>query len=280
MNIKRGVILVSGASSGLGRAVAQKLAADGFCTYAGARSFASGAEPPSGCQGLPLDVLDETSVEQAISYIMDKEGRLDGLVNCAAFLTFGSCEETSAEELQAVLETNFLGMARMTRHALPIMRQQHYGKIINFSSINGVLGIPFQSAYTASKHAIEGWSECLAQETRRFGIRVTLIEPGDCRNGSQKYRITATAAHEKKSPYTIYFQGAVQQITHDENTGMPPDKIAQTVSKVLQSQNPPARRMVARADQRLAVFLHSILPGRLFYRIMERYYAPKEKNKA
>ncbi len=279
MNTSRGVILVSGASSGLGRAVAQRLAADGFRTYAGARSFASGAKPPSGCLGLPLDVLDEASAEQAITHIIDKEGRLDGLVNCAAFLTFGSCEETSAEELQAVLETNFLGMARMTRHVLPIMRRQHYGRIINFSSINGVLGIPFQSAYTASKHAIEGWSECLAQETRRFGIRVTLIEPGDCRNGSQKYRIIAKAAHEESSPYAVYFQGAVQQITHDENIGMPPDRVAQAVSKVLQSQNPPARRLGARPDQRLAAFLHSILPGRLFYRIMESYYAPKKEKK-
>ena len=274
---KVSVVLVSGASSGLGRAVAARLAEDGFRTYAGARSFAGGVSAPTGCEPVVLDVLDDASAQAAVSHILEREGHIDALVNCAAFLTFGSCEETSADELQAVLQTNFLGMARMTRTVLPHMREQKFGRIVNFSSINGLLGIPFQSAYTASKHAIEGWSECLAQETRRFGVRVTLIEPGDCRNGSHKYRTSASASLQESSPYAAWFRGAVKQITHDEDTGMPPSRVAKAVSAVLGKNDPPARCLVARIDQRFAVFLHRAIGGNLFYRIMETYYAPKEK---
>lgn len=273
------VVLVSGASSGLGRAVAERLAAEGFRTYAGARSFARGVSAPVGCEAVELNVLDDASVRSAIDYIIVREEHIDALVNCAAFLTFGSCEETSADELQAVMQTNFLGMARMTRAVLPHMREQHFGRIINFSSINGLLGIPFQSAYTASKHAIEGWSECLAQETRRFGVRVTLIEPGDCRNGSHKYRTSAAASKEEDSPYAAYYQAAVAQITHDEDHGMPQSRVADAVCAVLRRKDPPARRLVARIDQRFAVFLHKLIGGNFFYRIMEAYYAPKYKEK-
>lgn len=276
---KVSVVLVSGASSGLGRAVAEHLAAKGFRTYAGARSFAKGVSVPVGCECVDLNVLDDASVQSAVSYIVEREGHIDALVNCAAFLTFGSCEETSADELEAVMQTNFLGMARMTRTVLPHMRAQKFGRIVNFSSINGLLGIPFQSAYTASKHAIEGWSECLAQETRRFGVRVTLIEPGDCRNGSHKYRTSATASEQEHSPYALWYQAAVAQITHDEENGMPQSRVADAVCAVLSRENPPARRLVARLDQRFAVFLHKLIGGNFFYRIMEAYYAPKHKEK-
>lgn len=276
---KVSVVLVSGASSGLGRAVAEHLAAKGFCTYAGARSFAKGVSGPVGCETVDLNVLDDASARSAINYIIQREGHIDALVNCAAFLTFGSCEETSADELQAVMQTNFLGMARMVRTVLPHMRAQKFGRIINFSSINGLLGIPFQSAYTASKHAIEGWSECLAQETRRFGVRVTLIEPGDCRNGSHKYRTSAAASEQAHSPYARWYQAAVAQITHDEDHGMPQSRVANAVCAVLNRKDPPARCLVARLDQRFAVFLHKLIGGNFFYRIMEAYYAPKNKEK-
>ena len=276
---KVSVVLVSGASSGLGRAVAEHLAAKGLRTYAGARSFAKGVSGPVGCETVALDVLDDASARSAINYIIEREGHIDALVNCAAFLTFGSCEETSADELEAVMRTNFLGMARMVRTVLPHMRAQKFGRIVNFSSINGLLGIPFQSAYTASKHAIEGWSECLAQETRRFGVRVTLIEPGDCRSGSHKYRTSAAASKQEHSPYALWYQAAVAQITHDEDYGMPQSRVANAVCAVLSRENPPARRLVARLDQRFAVFLHKLIGGNFFYRIMEAYYAPKKKEK-
>ena len=177
------VALVAGASSGLGRAVARRLAADGWRTYAGARAFARGEAPPEGCQAVPLDVTDGASVSDCVRRVLDAEGRIDALVNCAALLTLGSGEETSVEEIRRVLDTNFLGAVRMVQAVLPAMRAQGGGRIVQFSSLNGLFGIPFQGAYTASKHALEGWSECLAMETRPFGVQVTLVAPGDCRGG-------------------------------------------------------------------------------------------------
>ena len=168
----------------------------------------------------------------------------------------------------------------MVRAVLPHMRDRKFGRIVSFSSINGLLGIPFQSAYTASKHAIEGWSECLAQEVRRFGVRVTLIEPGDCRNGSRKYRTRACASERKDSPYAAWYRGAVTRVTRDEEGGMPPERVAAAVTEVLRKKNPPARRLVARPDQRFAVYLHKIVGGYFFYRIMELYYAPGKRRKS
>lgn len=268
-----GVALVAGASSGLGRAVAERLALEGFTTYAGARSFAdSSKEPPKGCKPLALDVTDDASVKAAVELIIAAEGRIDVLVNCAAQLMLGSCEETSEAELSRILSTNVLGMARMTQAVLPIMRAQRGGKIIQFSSLNGRFAVPFQGAYTASKHAIEGWSEALAIETISFGISVTLVEPGDCRSGSDAYRLHAAAAREDTSPYHSAYISATGKIHHDETNGMPPGRVAKAVARVARKRRPPARVVVARPDQRAALLLHSLLPGRLFYRIIHWYY--------
>lgn len=274
------VALVAGASSGLGRAVAQRLSQEGFRTYAGARSFgntkpSSGKEPPAGCVPVALDVTEDFSVQEAVRRILAEEGRIDVLVNCAAFLTLGACEEASDAELRAVLETNFLGMARMTRAVLPAMRAQGSGRIIQFSSLNGRFSIPFQGAYAASKHAIEGWSEALAMEVKPFGVSVTIIEPGDCRSGSDAYRKRAEAAEDETSPYARRYQAATARIHHDESTGLAPEKIAAAVLRAIRRKHAPARMVVASMDQRLALWLHKLLPGNWFYRIITGYYAPK-----
>jgi NAD(P)-dependent dehydrogenase (short-subunit alcohol dehydrogenase family) len=266
-------VLVAGSSSGIGLALARQLNADGFCVYAGARSFGIGEAAPEGFILLPLDVTNDLSVQEAINTILHRDGRIDALVNCAAFLTLGACEETSAEELRLVMETNFLGMARMTRAVLPAMRRQQYGRIVNISSLIGLFGIPFQGAYAASKYAIEGWSESLAQETRRFGVSVTIVEPGDCRGGSLKYRTRARAAEHKTSPYAEWYRKAVDNIMYDEQNGLLPERVARVISCILRSQCPPSRKIIAAPVQRSAVLLHKLLPGNVFNRIIEAYYA-------
>lgn len=271
------VALVAGASSGLGAAVAQRLSKEGFVTYAAARSYRAGKAPPPGCLPIPLDVTDDASVDNAIARLLSEQGRVDVLVNCAAFFVLGACEDLSAEELRAVLETNFLGMARLTRAVLPAMRAQSTGHIIQFSSLNGLFGIPFQGAYAASKHAIEGWSEALAMEVRPHGIQVTLVEPGDCKSGSAAYRQTARAAEKPESPYRAALWAATQRIHHDENNGLAPEKVAHAVARALAKRRAPARVVVARLDQRLAMWLHDLLPGRLFFRILLAYYAPRRQ---
>lgn len=269
------VALVAGASSGLGRAVAQRLAAQGYTTYAGARSFAqkdASVKPPDGCLPLALNVLEEASVRQAVQAVLAAQGRLDVLVNCAAILMLGACEETTSAELMAVVGTNLLGMANMTRAVLPAMRAQKSGHIVQFSSLNGRMGIPFQSAYVASKHAVEGYSESLAQEVAPFGIAITVMEPGDCHSGSQAYRRRATAAMDAQSPYHSAFLRTTERIEHDESTGMDPDRVARAVLRAVTRKHPPARMVVARLDQRAALWLHGLLPGRWFHGIIRAYY--------
>lgn len=271
------VALVAGASSGLGRAVAARLAVDGFVTYAGARSFAAGATAPEGCIPIALDVTDGASVQAAVSRVAAETGGPDVLVNCAAFLTLGSCEETSIDELRAVMETNFLGMARMTRAVLPGMRARGGGRIVQFTSLNGLFGIPFQGAYSASKHAIEGFADALAMEVRPFGVSVTVVAPGDCRSGGAAYRKKAAAAQAEGSAYRRHYRAVVEKIDRDEAHGLDPEKVARAVSGALRKRRPPARIVVAKPDQRLAMWLHDLLPGRLFRWILGLYYAqPKE----
>lgn len=270
-------VFVSGASSGLGKAVAEYLASSGYRVYAGSRSFGrEDVSPPKGCTGIHLDVTDGSSVNAAVSQILDKEGEIYALVNCAAFFTMGSCEEVSYEEISRILDTNFIGMVRTVQAVLPAMRKQGSGRIINFSSINGVLSIPFQGGYSASKHAVEGWSEALAQEVSRFGIQVSVIEPGDCRGGSRKYRNLNPNSADSSSSYYEYYIAGTGKIHFDEQNGMEPVKVAKAVRRLLDSKKPPFRKVVATLTQRSSIWLHKILPGRLFNKIISDYYAPKK----
>ena len=270
-------VFVSGASSGLGKAVAEYLASHGYTVYAGARSFKEGNSlSPAGCIGVELDVTDVFSVKAAFDYMLEKEKEIYALVNCAAFFTMGSCEEVPPEELSRILDTNFIGMVRNVQAVLPVMRKQGYGRIINFSSINGVLAVPFQGAYTASKHAVEGWSEALAQETSRFGINVSVVEPGDCRGGSQKYRKRCIASADLTSPYYEYYKAGTEKIHHDEENGMEQVMVASAVCGLLDSKKPPYRKVVATLTQRSSIWLHKFLTRKQFNRIIADYYAPKK----
>ncbi|MDP4092756.1 MAG: SDR family NAD(P)-dependent oxidoreductase, partial [Bacillota bacterium] len=173
-NLYGKVVLVTGASSGLGLAVANYLYQKGFNVYAGARSFKAESIERNSEGGIlhkiNLDVTDQTSVGSVLKHITEQENTLDVLVNCAAYLVLGSVEETSFDEYNLVLNTNLYGALRMIKGVLPDMRQHKCGLIVNFSSINGLLGIPYQSAYVASKFAIEGMSECLSLELKNFGV--------------------------------------------------------------------------------------------------------------
>ena len=182
---------VTGASSGLGFHIALALREAGHTVIAGARSFTD--EDVVGIRHLPLDVTDQGSVDAFAEAALRYADGVDAVIHCAGILTPGSCEETTPEEYAHVLDTDFLGVVRVNRAALPRMRQAGRGRIVLLSSINGVMGIPFQSAYTAAKHAMEGYAECLQQEVRAFGIQVCLVEPGDLskRRGGHRPRRAA-----------------------------------------------------------------------------------------
>ena len=264
------VAWITGASSGLGLHTAQALAKGGFTVVAGARSF-GGGKTAAGCHCLPLDVTDPGSMDALVRDARAAFGPPDVLVNCAGRLILGACESYPVDELRQVMETNFFGQAAMISRVLPLMRAQGRGRIVNFSSINGLLGIPFEGAYTASKHAVEGYSECLALETKPYGIEVMLVEPGDHQSGSQAYR-GHSAGMGPDSPYAAAFETGTRVIARDEAHGSDPDALGRKIVRALNRRRLPRRLRVAKADQHLAVILHDLLPARLFDRIIGDYY--------
>lgn len=266
---------VTGASSGLGLHTAMALRDDGWRVVAGARSFSEGEKDGMLC--LPLDVTDEESVRRFCRRAAETAPP-DALVQCAGMLVLGSCEETETEEFRRVMDTNLLGMVRMNREVLPVMRERGGGKIVLFSSINGLMGIPFQGAYTASKHAIEGYAECLKLEVKPFGIQVMLVEPGDHRSGSDKYRPHAAAMTES-SPYADAYESAIAQIHHDETNGSDPDVLGQKIARILDRKRIPFRKRIASADQHLAVYIHRFLGAEINGAVLRSYYIRKKKEK-
>jgi NAD(P)-dependent dehydrogenase (short-subunit alcohol dehydrogenase family) len=171
------VVLVTGVSSGIGRAVASAFAEKGFEVFGTSRNPRN-TEPIAGVEVVQLDVTDPESVSAAVATVIQRAGRIDIVVNNAGFGVLGAAEESSIAQAQQLFDTNFFGLVRLTREVLPHLRAQRSGRIINISSVLGFLPAPYGALYAASKHAVEGYSESLDHETREFGVRVTVVEPG------------------------------------------------------------------------------------------------------
>jgi NAD(P)-dependent dehydrogenase (short-subunit alcohol dehydrogenase family) len=268
MSADRRVVLVTGASSGIGACCAAYLAANGFRVYGGSRSAvtAQGVEP------LTLDVTDDASVALAVETILAREGRLDALVNNAGFGIAGAIEDTSIEEAREQFEINFFGVLRMCRAVLPIMRQQKSGYIINIGSIGGLIAIPFQGFYSASKFALEGFSEALRLEVGPLGIHVVLIEPGDHRTAFTQNR-RSTRGSEVGSPYRDRFERAIARMASDEQGGPSPEGIAHLLHKILNQPHPRLRYTVGPGAQRAAVWIKRTMPYAVMGKIMQDYYS-------
>ncbi|WP_445394199.1 oxidoreductase [Stenotrophomonas maltophilia] len=170
------VVFVTGVSSGIGRAAAIAFVARGCRVFGSVRNSAT-AQPIPGVELVEMDIRDETSVQEATQTIIAQAQRIDVLVNSAGVTLLGAMEETSIAEAQAVFDTNVFGILRTSKAVLPHMREQHSGRIVNISSVLGLMPAPYMALYSASKHAVEGLSETLDHEARQFGIRVALVEP-------------------------------------------------------------------------------------------------------
>jgi len=170
------VVVITGVSSGIGRATAAKFALRGCRVFGTVRNLAN-AQPLPGVELIEMDIRDEASVQRGIQAIIAQAQRIDVLVNSAGVALLGSTEETSIVEAQTLFDTNVFGVLRTTQAVLPHMRAQRSGRIVNISSVLGFLPAPYMGLYSASKHAVEGMSETLDHEVRKFGIRVALVEP-------------------------------------------------------------------------------------------------------
>jgi NAD(P)-dependent dehydrogenase (short-subunit alcohol dehydrogenase family) len=261
------VVLITGTSSGIGACCAAYLAERGYRVYGASRS----ATAPPGVVPLSIDVTDDASVSQAVATVLDREGRVDVLINSAGFGIAGAVEDTTMEEAAAQFDVNFFGTVRVCHAVLPVMRSQNAGYIVNIGSIGGVIAIPFQGFYSASKFALEGLSESLRIEVRPFGIHVVVIEPGDHRTGFTQNR-RPTAASTGPSAYHNRFERAIARMASDEQNGPKPDAIAHLVQKVIDDPHPRLRYTIGPASQRAAVWLKRLLPNRIVEGIITRYY--------
>ena len=242
------IAVVTGSSSGIGLETAIHLAKNGFKTYATMRNTNKSDEIKQRSQSenlpieiLQLDVTDEESVKNAVKIIVEKEGRIDVLVNNAGYALMGSVEDTSSEELKDQFDTNVFGVYRTTKAVLPTMRKQKNGRIITIGSIAGFMGMPIASAYVASKFAIEGFTESLRHEVSPFGIQACVIEPGVI-----KTHIMEGAPIAKKSMENSAYSDITQTIGKAmgnmmENQSSPPSVVAEVVLKAATSDNPETR---------------------------------------
>ena len=219
-----------------------------------------------------MDVTDERSVADGVDRVVRAQGRMDALINNAGYGIAGAVEETSIQEAQQQFDTNFFGMFRLTKAVLPHMRERRSGLIVNMGSIGGLISIPFQSFYCASKFAIEGFTEALRMEVRGFGIRVALIEPGDHRTGFTQSRRRTKESQNEGSAYRAAFDKALGVMEKDEQNGPSPDGIARRVARILADDSPALRHPVGMFLQRFAVTLKSALPGGVFESIIRSTY--------
>ena len=270
------VVLVTGASSGIGKCCAEYLCNKGYRVYGTSRkadSFDSKQRPLNinSIQMIRMDVTDGSSVKQAIEHILDRESRIDALVNNAGIAIIGSLEDTTIEEAKLQLETNFFGALRVCRAVLPTMRKQQSGYIINISSIGGLIALPFQSAYSASKFALEGAMEALRLEVSPFGIQVVLIEPGDFKTKITRHR-QKTAKSNINSVYFETFENVLQAVESGELNGPTPEVIAELTYKVINLNLPRIRYTVGTISQRSATLLKKLLPSRLFESLVKKTF--------
>jgi NAD(P)-dependent dehydrogenase (short-subunit alcohol dehydrogenase family) len=264
------VVLITGTSSGIGRACAEFLAAGGYRVFGTQRRARDGGS--DGIETLIVDVEDAESVRRAIATVVEKAGRIDAVINNAGSAWMGAVEETSIEEARAQLETNFFGALRVIHAVLPVMRKQGSGRIINISSLAGVLGVPFSGLYSASKFALEGMSESLRLETRHFGIHVSLVEPGDFDTGLPAAR-RMTGASQSSDVYRDFFSGVKAAQDRDEAVAPKPVAVARLVAQILKTRRPKLRYRVGRLAQLIVVPLKRWLPQRWFEWVLAKALA-------
>lgn len=263
------IILVTGTSSGFGKAIKAELERCGHIVYGTSRR---GSDNPAD-RTLQLEVRNPENCQQVVDYIVNRHGQLDVLINNAGFGLGGAVELTSPDDFRLQMDTNFFGCVNMCRAALPVMRAQRRGRILNFSSIAGRFAIPFQGPYSCSKFAIEAFSESLVLETAQFGIDVLCIEPGDFSTGFTAARLNSEASAADPDYSASYAR--VRKNYEDDETirGAKPEYLARRVARLVEAHRTSFHNVITpNPVQHLSVFLSRIVPTKLFLRIIAKFY--------
>lgn len=263
-NMSKGVALVTGASSGIGLVTAQTLAKAGYRVFGTSRNPVAS---PAGVAMLVCDVTNEASVASAVAEVVRQAGRIDLVVNNAGVGLIGGAEESSIAQAQRLFDVNVFGVARVVNAVLPVMRAQKSGRIINMSSILGLIPSPFNAFYASTKHAIEGYSESLDHEVREFGVRVLMVEPGVTRTSFEENLTRADQPMPIYAEHRARSEGLMRKWVE---AGDAPQVVANAVLAAAMATKP-GLRYPAGKQSRQTSLLRRFMPRGLFDSVIRKF---------
>ncbi|MAD98061.1 MAG: short-chain dehydrogenase/reductase [Flavobacteriaceae bacterium] len=262
------VVLITGASSGLGKAIAAYLSTRDFVVYGTSRK--PKAEQVDGYRMIALDVLNKDSISKAVNLVVEKEGRLDILINNAGMGITGPIEDTPTDEMRRVFETNFFGAVDVIKAVLPQMRSQKAGLVINVTSIAGYMGLPYRGVYSATKSAFAMVTESLGMEVKEFGIDVVSVAPGDFATNIAAGRFHTPVFED--SAYKEKYQLNLDLMDAHVDSGMNPDVLAQKVFSIIRSKNRKVHYKVGGFMEKFSIVLKRVLPDRVYEKLLMNHY--------
>jgi NAD(P)-dependent dehydrogenase (short-subunit alcohol dehydrogenase family) len=259
-------ILITGTTRGLGRFLRERLTATGHTVYGSGRTAVSADE-----RHLALDVRDAASADLAVKTVLEREGRLDALINNAGSHLLGAAIETSEAELRDQLELNFFGAVNMMRAVVPHFLERRAGRVINISSVGGRFATPFASAYAASKFALEGYTEALRLELLPFGVFVSNLSPGFLATGTTKTSVVPVKTEDPR--FAAARREVFERMLIDGAAGTPLSKVAQVVEGILSAKRPRLRYSVDGLATRLTL-ARLMSPSATFEHLVTKQTAP------
>lgn len=262
------IILITGGSSGIGKAVGEFLQEKGYTVYGTSRNPETVQN--SKLKLLALDVRNTNSIQSCIDEVIRLEGRIDVLINNAGVGITGPLEEIPMEEIKNNFDTNLFGPIALMKAVLPAMRSQKSGLIINVTSIAGYMGLPFRSIYSASKGALELITESIRMETKAFGIQITNVAPGDFATDIASRRFHAPV--QKGSAYEQVYQAQLDMVNEHVNSGSDPIDMAVAIAKIIESPKPKVHYKVGAFMQKFSIVLKRILPDTVYEKILMNHY--------
>lgn len=261
------VVLITGASSGIGKSIATYLSKRNFTVYGTSRKAKNSEEDFYFVQ---LDVTNEQSIKDAIQFVSERETKIDILINNAGVGITGPIEETPESEIKKAFETNYFGPLNMIKNVLPVMRKQGSGLIINVTSIAGYMGLPYRGIYSATKGALEITAEAYRMEIKQFGIKMTNVAPGDFATNIASGRYHAPVTNG--SPYEEVYGNTLALMNEHVDAGQDPELMAREILKIIETPDPNVHYKVGERLQKLSIKLKSLLPDKLYEKMLMKHY--------